>query len=97
MLRQAAMTAHVHSGLFAAAQKAGSNSYSSPSANVDSAGETIRVFIVAVAHTLQMYPRTESGAGWRMTPAHLAKYALDPDVMTFELYVKDGRWWQPAG
>ena len=31
-----------------------------------------------------------------MTPAHLAKYALDPDVMTFELYVKDGRWWQPA-
>jgi hypothetical protein len=28
-----------------------------------------------------------------MSPAHLAKYALDPDVMTFELCAKQGRWW----
>ena len=61
------------------------------------AGETIRVFIVSVIHTLQIYPRTAAGSGWRMTPGHLAKYALDPDVMTFELHVKDGRWWKSAG
>ncbi len=65
-------------------------------AMVVDAGETIRVFITSVAHALEMHPRSSAGMDWRMSPAHLAKYALDPDVMTFELQVRDGRWWQPA-
>jgi hypothetical protein len=60
-------------------------------------GETIRVFITSVAHALQLYPRTAVGSGWRMSPARLVGYAGDPEVMTFELHIKEGRWWKSAG
>ncbi len=62
------------------------------------AGITIRVFITSVAHALELYPRTSAGSGWRMSHAHLAKYADDPQVVTFELQIKHGRWWkEPTG
>ena len=57
------------------------------------ARETIRAFITSVSHALELYPRTPSGSGWRMSPAHLAKYAIDPQIMAFELQIKHGRWW----
>lgn len=53
--------------------------------------ETIHVFITSVAHALQLYPRTAAGSGWGMSPARLAEYARDPEVMTFELHIKEGR------
>lgn len=61
------------------------------------AAETIHVFITSVAHALQLYPRTAAGSGWRMSPARLAEYARDPEVMTFELQIKEGQWWKSAG
>jgi len=41
-----------------------------------------------------MYPRTAAGSGRRMSPSRLAEYARDPEVMTFELQIKEGRWWK---
>jgi Holliday junction resolvase-like predicted endonuclease len=62
------------------------------------AGDTIRVFITSVARALELYPRTAAGSGWRMSPAYLAKYADDSQVMAFELQIKHGRWWkEPVG
>jgi Holliday junction resolvase-like predicted endonuclease len=58
------------------------------------AGDTIRVFITSVAHALELYPCTSAGSGWRMSPAHLAKYADDPQIIAFELQIKHGRWWK---
>ena len=60
------------------------------------AGDTIRVFITSVTRALQLYPLTPAGSGWRMSPAHLAKYASDSEVMFFEFQSKYGRWWKPA-
>ena len=57
------------------------------------AGDTVRVFITSVSHALELYPLTASGSGWRMSPVHLAKYASDPQIMSFELQIKHGRWW----
>jgi hypothetical protein len=61
------------------------------------AGGKVRVFIASVADTLRLCPRTASGSGWKMTPAHLAKYAADPGVMGFELKAEAGRWWKSTG
>ena len=58
------------------------------------AGDMIRVFITSVAYASQLYPRTPAGSGWRMSPAHLAKYASDSEVMMFELRTKTKQWWK---
>jgi Holliday junction resolvase-like predicted endonuclease len=60
------------------------------------AGDTIRVFISSVAHVLELYPRTAAGSGWRMSPAHIERYAKDSEVMFFEFHTKQGRWWESA-
>ena len=60
------------------------------------AAETIHVFITSVSHALLLYPRTAAGSGWRMSPARLAEYTGDPEVMTFELQIKEGRWWKSS-
>jgi hypothetical protein len=58
------------------------------------AAKTIHFFIISAAHALQLYPRTAAGSGWRMSPVRLAGYARAPEVMTFELRIKEGRWWK---
>jgi hypothetical protein len=60
------------------------------------ADTAIRVFITPMAHVLELFPCTPSGSGWRMSPAFLAKYANNREVMTFELEIKHGKWWQSA-
>ena len=60
------------------------------------AGPLIQVFITSMKNVLKLYPRTKSGSGWRMSPAHLAKYAHDPEIMAFALEIKHGRWWKPG-
>jgi Holliday junction resolvase-like predicted endonuclease len=58
------------------------------------AGDIIRVFITSVENVLKLYPRTPAGSGWRMSPAHLEKYAGDSEIMMFEFQTKHGRWWK---
>jgi hypothetical protein len=57
------------------------------------AGSLIRVFITSLAHVIELYPRTKSGSGWRMSERHLAQYADDPQVMAFQLTTEMKRWW----
>lgn len=54
----------------------------------------IRAFITPMARVLQLVPLRPSGSGWRMSASHQAKYVNDPQIMTFEMQVKSGRWWQ---
>lgn len=62
---------------------------------VDASG-IIRVFITPMARVLQLFPGRADGSGWRMSPSHLAKYDQDPEIMTFELQLKPGRWWKDS-
>ena len=64
---------------------------------VDAKG-MIKVFIISEPHLLEISPK-KSGCYWKMSRSHLERYADDPQVMTFELQAKHGRWWeapQPA-
>ena len=57
------------------------------------AGTFIRVFITSVNHALELWPRTESGSGWRMSEAHLARYSEDQQIMTFHFSSETKNWW----
>ncbi|MEW6306558.1 MAG: hypothetical protein AB1705_24090 [Verrucomicrobiota bacterium] len=57
------------------------------------AGAVIRAFITSLTHFLQLFPRTKSGSGWRMSGKHLARYAKDPEVVMFEMHAETKRWW----
>jgi hypothetical protein len=58
------------------------------------AGDMIRVFITSVEKVLKLFPGSAAGSGWRMSPAHLEKYAGDSEIMMFEFQTKHGRWWK---
>jgi Holliday junction resolvase-like predicted endonuclease len=54
--------------------------------------DVIRVFITSLARLLYYFPK-KPFSGWKMTPSHLTRYANDPQVMAFELEIKQGNWW----
>jgi Holliday junction resolvase-like predicted endonuclease len=59
------------------------------------AKDLIRVFITSKSHLLELAP-TKRHSYWKMTDAHLKKYADDSEVMAFEFQSKQSRWWKSA-
>lgn len=57
------------------------------------AGDTIRGFILSMAHLLEIFPKGKTASGWRMTQRCLEQYAADPQIQTFEFQTKTTRWW----
>jgi hypothetical protein len=63
-------------------------------AMVIDADRLIQGFITSMEHLLQLYPRTASGVGWKMTDTYLRQYAEDPDIFAFEMGTETRRWWR---
>jgi hypothetical protein len=58
------------------------------------AGDAIRVFITAMEHLLELFPRTSGGdSGWKMSDAYLDRYSKDSAIIVFELQADMRRWW----
>ena len=57
------------------------------------AGETIRGFILPMAHLLEIFPKGKTASGWKMTQRYLEQYAADPQIQTFEFRTKTTKWW----
>jgi len=60
------------------------------------AADLIRVFITSMAHLTQLFPPGHTCVGWKMRPAHLARYYADPEVKIVELRTATVRWWRSA-
>ena len=58
--------------------------------------DTISVFIVSLEHLSELYPMRSSVCYWAMSPAALARYAADPEVIAFSLSTKGVSRWFPA-
>jgi hypothetical protein len=68
------------------------------------AGDTIRGYILSMAHLLEIFPKGRTASGWKMTQRYLEQYAADPQIQTFEFQTKTTKWWgrhtgyvEPAG
>jgi len=57
------------------------------------AGDTLRGFILPMAHLLGMFPKGKTASGWKMTEPYIRKYAADPQIQTFEFQTKTTKWW----
>jgi Holliday junction resolvase-like predicted endonuclease len=55
--------------------------------------DIIHCWILSMEHLLDLYPRGERVAGWKMRERSLGAYANDPDIMAFELSTKTTNWW----
>lgn len=56
------------------------------------AGDTIRAFLMSMSHLLQLSPKRQTAAGWRMTQAALGQYYRDREIMIFEMHTKTVNW-----
>jgi Holliday junction resolvase-like predicted endonuclease len=57
------------------------------------AGDTIRGFILPMQHLISLC-QTGTGANWKMSSQHLARYAADPYIKMFELRTTTTKWWE---
>jgi Holliday junction resolvase-like predicted endonuclease len=62
---------------------------------VADAADVIRVFVLSMAHLLQLFPCGERISAWKMTKQHLDRYYADPEIIIFELTTRTHNWWKP--
>ncbi len=60
------------------------------------AADKIRVFITSLGNVKRLSPPGERVSAWKMTPASLAAYYADPEVMIFEFETRTHHWWQSS-
>jgi Holliday junction resolvase-like predicted endonuclease len=56
--------------------------------------EKVYIFILSMAHLLDLFPNGNRVRAWTMTQKSLEKYASDKDIMSFEFNYKNINWWQ---
>jgi len=57
------------------------------------AEDTIRAFILPMAHLLELFPKGKTASGWKMTKRYLKKYAQDPEIKSFVYKTETEKWW----
>lgn len=57
------------------------------------AGDTVRGFILSMAHILQLFPKGKMTSEWKMSKPHLDKYAHDQQIRSFLFTTKTTNWW----
>jgi hypothetical protein len=57
------------------------------------AGDTIRAFILSMAHLLKLFPKGKTASGWKMKKQYLEKYAQDPEIKSFVYKAQTENWW----
>ena len=60
------------------------------------AGVMIRGFLLPMKRLLALFPRGKTASEWKMTEAHLRRYAEDPEIQAFEFQTKTTKWWKPT-
>jgi Holliday junction resolvase-like predicted endonuclease len=58
------------------------------------AADIVQVYLVSMAHLLELHPKSKGGCYWKMSKAALERYDQDAHVLSFELKTKTKRWWQ---
>ena len=56
------------------------------------AGDTIRGFILPMAHLLKLFPKGKT-ASWKMSKAYLDKYSKDSHIKSFVFRTETTNWW----
>jgi hypothetical protein len=56
-------------------------------------GETIRGYLVSLAHLEQIVGGDSEMRYWRMALRHQSTYEKDPEIKSFELRVESTSWW----
>jgi len=56
------------------------------------AGNTLRGFILPMAHLLDMFPMGKTASAWKMTEPYLKQYASDPEIRSFEFQTRTIKW-----
>ena len=57
------------------------------------AGNTVRTFILPMAHLLKLFPTGKFASGWKMSKASLDKYSKDSDIKSFVFRTETTNWW----
>ncbi|MGD0383180.1 MAG: hypothetical protein ABSA77_06665 [Thermoguttaceae bacterium] len=57
------------------------------------AADLVRGFILPMSRLRELCPPTERNSYWKMSKSHLAHYAKDQEIKTFELKTQTNRWW----
>jgi Holliday junction resolvase-like predicted endonuclease len=57
------------------------------------AGDSIKGFILSMAHLLELFPIGKAVCAWKMSPKFLQKYYRDRDIKVFEFQAKTKTWW----
>lgn len=58
------------------------------------AKETIRVFLMSMAHLLDVCPVRQRAAYWKVSRQYLNKHLADDQIMVFQFEAKTVRWWK---
>ena len=58
--------------------------------------DMIRIFVISMAHLLELFPCGARVSAWKMSKPFLARYYNDPEIMIFELQTRTHHWWQPT-
>jgi len=57
------------------------------------AGDTIRGFILPMAHLLKICPKRKLASGWKMSKVYIDKYSKDEQIKSFVFKTKTMNWW----
>ena len=57
------------------------------------AGDAVRGFILPMKQLLALARPGKTAVAWKMTEAHVQRYAQNPEIMAFEFRTKTSRWW----
>jgi hypothetical protein len=57
------------------------------------ADKTIRGYLVAMEHLLEICPMKKLTCNWRMNDDDVERYALDREVKSFVFSTETGNWW----
>jgi hypothetical protein len=56
----------------------------------------IKMYIISMAHLLEMFPMGEQVSGWKMSKQWLSKYDADERIIKLEFDYTIKNWWQSA-
>jgi len=57
------------------------------------AGNTMRGFILPMAHYLNLFPKGKISSSWKMGKKYLEQYSKDPQIKTFVFTTETTHWW----
>jgi Holliday junction resolvase-like predicted endonuclease len=60
---------------------------------VADAADVISVFVISMAHLLELFPCGARVCAWKMSKGYIERYHADPAIIAFDFHTKTHRWW----